>query len=221
VAGIQQAALDRVKKKKEDRQDFHFYIDEFQKFQVNSFNDILAESPKYKLYLTMAHQFMYQVPEETRHAVSGTVGTRISFQISPEDADKVKSIMTVNRTVWRKPGQDWEPMQTFKDFALVKIQAGLERYKSTGLLAGYEKLQREAQTAFTPTQLRAIARAYIDYVDNEEREHRHDVFKDIEIEQQEWPEKYELQNLPRYTAFARLGTNERVPHPDDQSPRSR
>jgi hypothetical protein len=204
VAGLQQAALDRVNQKRDDRKAFYLYVDEFQNFTVNSFNSILTESPKYKMYLTMAHQFMHQLPEDLRSAISGTVGTRVAFQIADEDASKVKSLMSVNRMLWRKGGE-WLPIMTFKDYAVEVLSAPAE-----SLRADYEKLLRKAQTAFTPTQLREIAKSYIDYETSAGVKKRKFIFENIDFEQEEFPEKYELQNLPKYTAFVRLGSNQNV-----------
>ena len=42
-----------------------------------TFADILSESRKYKLELTIAHQYIEQMEEEVRDAVFGNVGTLI------------------------------------------------------------------------------------------------------------------------------------------------
>ncbi len=66
---------------------FYSYVDEFQSFANKSFADILSESRKYKLSLTMAHQYVEQMSEEVRAAVFGNVGTIISFRIGAYDAE--------------------------------------------------------------------------------------------------------------------------------------
>ncbi|MDZ4284883.1 MAG: type IV secretion system DNA-binding domain-containing protein, partial [Patescibacteria group bacterium] len=47
---------------------FYLYVDEFQSFANESFADILSEARKYKLNLTMAHQYVEQMSEEVRAA---------------------------------------------------------------------------------------------------------------------------------------------------------
>jgi len=42
---------------------FYFYVDEFQSFANESFADILSEARKYKLNLTIAHQYIEQMPK--------------------------------------------------------------------------------------------------------------------------------------------------------------
>jgi hypothetical protein len=66
---------------------FYFYVDEFQSFANESFADILSEARKYKLNLTMAHQYIEQMSDEVRAAVFGNVGTMIAFRVGAYDAD--------------------------------------------------------------------------------------------------------------------------------------
>src|SRR3989338_1706728 len=66
---------------------FYLYVDEFQSFADRSFADILSEARKYKLNLTMAHQYIEQMDEEVRDAVFGNVGTMIVFRVGAYDAD--------------------------------------------------------------------------------------------------------------------------------------
>ena len=66
---------------------FYLFVDEFQSFADRSFADILSEARKYKLNLTMAHQYIEQMDEEVRDAVFGNVGTMIVFRVGAYDAD--------------------------------------------------------------------------------------------------------------------------------------
>jgi hypothetical protein len=66
---------------------FYLYVDEFQSFANESFADILSEARKYKLNLTMAHQYIEQMEEEVRAAVFGNVGTMIVFRVGAYDAE--------------------------------------------------------------------------------------------------------------------------------------
>ncbi|HEY4504783.1 MAG TPA: type IV secretion system DNA-binding domain-containing protein [Candidatus Paceibacterota bacterium] len=71
---------------------FFFYVDEFQSFVNESFANILAEARKYKLDLTIAHQYVEQMPEEVRDAVFGNVGTTIAFRVGPLDAELLEKV---------------------------------------------------------------------------------------------------------------------------------
>jgi len=67
--------------------DFYLYVDEFQNFANRSFADILSEARKYKLCLTIAHQYIEQMEEEVRDAVFGNVGTMMTFRVGAYDAE--------------------------------------------------------------------------------------------------------------------------------------
>jgi len=71
---------------------FYLYVDEFQSVVNDSFANILSEARKYKLSLTIAHQYIEQVEEEIRSAVFGNVGTTIAFRVGPFDAETLKTV---------------------------------------------------------------------------------------------------------------------------------
>ncbi len=66
---------------------FYLYVDEFQSFANESFADILSEARKYKLALTIAHQYIEQMSDEVRAAVFGNVGSMIAFRVGSYDAE--------------------------------------------------------------------------------------------------------------------------------------
>jgi hypothetical protein len=80
------AALSREDIAEEDRKDFFFYADEFQNFATDEFTSILSEARKYKLNLTLAHQYIGQLPENIKSAVFGNVGSLFITRCSNEDA---------------------------------------------------------------------------------------------------------------------------------------
>jgi len=71
---------------------FYFYVDEFQNFANETFAEILSEARKYKLNLTIAHQYVEQMEEEVRAAVFGNVGTTVAFRVGPFDAEVLETI---------------------------------------------------------------------------------------------------------------------------------
>ena len=87
VSGFQLAALSRADEPEEHRRDFHLTIDEFHNFTTDSFESILAEARKYRLSLTLAHQYLDQLPEAIRAAVFGNVGTLLAFRVGSADAE--------------------------------------------------------------------------------------------------------------------------------------
>jgi hypothetical protein len=66
---------------------FYLFVDEFQNFANRSFADILSEARKYKLALTIAHQYIEQMEDEVRAAVFGNVGTMMTFRVGAYDAE--------------------------------------------------------------------------------------------------------------------------------------
>jgi len=89
VSQIQLAAMRQAALPQEFRKSFYLYVDEFQNFTSSAFETILSEARKYKLCLTLAHQFIGQLDAETRGAIFGNVGTKILFSLSPQDAQVV------------------------------------------------------------------------------------------------------------------------------------
>ncbi|TSC84783.1 MAG: Uncharacterized protein G01um101413_167 [Parcubacteria group bacterium Gr01-1014_13] len=87
ITKIQLAAMERVDTPEKDRKDFFLYVDEFQNFATESFSNILSEARKYRLDLTMAHQYMEQLDETVLAAVIGNVGTLVTFRVGSTDAE--------------------------------------------------------------------------------------------------------------------------------------
>ena len=87
VGKLQMAALSRVDMYGKEMNDFYLYIDEFQNVTTDSIASILSEARKYKLSLTIAHQYISQLEEGIKNSVFGNVGSMAVFRVSPEDAN--------------------------------------------------------------------------------------------------------------------------------------
>jgi hypothetical protein len=87
ITKLQLAAMSRVDVEEEKREDFYLYVDEFQNFSTESFANILSEARKYRLNLTIAHQYIEQLGDIVKAAVFGNVGTIICFRVGAEDAE--------------------------------------------------------------------------------------------------------------------------------------
>jgi type IV secretory pathway TraG/TraD family ATPase VirD4 len=86
VTTIGLAAYSRADAPGTSRRDFFVYIDEFQTFTTLALANMLAESRKYRVGFTIAHQFLNQLDPDIRHAVLGNVGSLLSFRVGAEDA---------------------------------------------------------------------------------------------------------------------------------------
>ena len=91
ITKFQLDAMSRSNIPEKDRVDFYLYVDEFQNFATESFATILSEARKYKLNLTIANQYIAQMPDTVRDAVFGNVGTLASFQVGFDDAEHLSS----------------------------------------------------------------------------------------------------------------------------------
>jgi hypothetical protein len=90
ITKLQLAAMERVDVPEKERRDFHLYCDEFQNFATLSFIEILSEARKYRLDLTLAHQYIGQLDRTVREAIFGNVGTLISFRVGAVDAEELE-----------------------------------------------------------------------------------------------------------------------------------
>ena len=97
VARLQAAAFARAKIEEEDRIDFNLTIDEFQNFMTDSFSSVLSEARKYRLNLTMAHQYLGQCKPAVRDAVFGNVGSMIAFRVGGPDGEVLEQIFRSER----------------------------------------------------------------------------------------------------------------------------
>lgn len=86
ITKLYQAAMSRADMPEEERKDFYFYVDEFQNFATDTFAEILSEARKYRLNLTIAHQYMGQLSDMVQKTVFGNVGSIISFRVGADDA---------------------------------------------------------------------------------------------------------------------------------------
>jgi hypothetical protein len=86
VTALGQAALSRRDMAEADRRPFHLYVDEFQSFATTGFGLILSEARKYGLTLTLAHQYLAQLPVPLRDAVFGNAGSIVCFRVGAADA---------------------------------------------------------------------------------------------------------------------------------------
>lgn len=68
---------------------FYMYADEFQDFISGGFKRILSQARNYLLALTLAHQYLGQLPDDLRQAVFGNAASFLSFRVGAEDAPMI------------------------------------------------------------------------------------------------------------------------------------
>jgi hypothetical protein len=86
VSKFQSAAMERADMPEESRKDFYLFIDEFPNFSTESFAGILSEARKYRLNLTLSHQYICgprRAPELGRSTTANRRNVR-TFPVSPK-----------------------------------------------------------------------------------------------------------------------------------------
>jgi len=111
TSAIAQAALGREDVAADERKPFALYVDEFQNFATGSFADILSEARKYRLSLTLAHQFLAQVPEGLRKAAIANCANFITLRVGAEDAPLIAQHLG-----WKNP-QTLTDLPDYRAFA--------------------------------------------------------------------------------------------------------
>lgn len=86
VTSLGAAAFSRASIEEKKRVPFMAYLDEFHNFTTLSLVNMFSELRKFRVGMTLAHQYLHQLDDKVRHAVMGNAGTLITFRIGTEDA---------------------------------------------------------------------------------------------------------------------------------------
>lgn len=89
VAGFQLAAMSRADVPEPDRRDFFLTVDEFQHFATDAFASVLSEARKYRLALTLSHQYLDQLTPAVSDAVFGNAGHLAVFRVGQGDTGRL------------------------------------------------------------------------------------------------------------------------------------
>ncbi len=91
---IMNASFSRIDIDENIRKPFALFLDEFQNYTTESIASMLSELRKFKVSLTLAHQYLHQLDADIRNAVLGNVGTIISFRVGQADANYLAQVFT-------------------------------------------------------------------------------------------------------------------------------
>lgn len=89
VTSLGSAAFSRANVPEAARVPFMAYLDEFHNFTTLSLVNMFSELRKFKVGMTLAHQYLHQLEEKVRRAVIGNAGTLITFRIGTDDAHQI------------------------------------------------------------------------------------------------------------------------------------
>jgi len=225
VTGLQQATLGRANIPEEKRTDFYLYVDEFQNFTVASFPTILAESAKYRLNLTLAHQNLAQISTSMQRSIFGNCGTMIAFQVSAQDGALLSREMSgVDTLVRKRDESDQMTVHGFctrmidqLDFASDQINLGL----GTSARQELEHTRAELDIAETPRQFvqashkrDSIVESRYEYLARARRLLNDpqpnvsalvEMFPDYVFETTDYPSTEDFTDLPKFTAICKRG----------------
>jgi hypothetical protein len=86
TTSLASASYSRVDTPEESRVPFFHYADEFQHTTSSSDVQMLSELRKFKVGMTMAHQYLKQIDTSIHDAIMGNVGTMLTFRVGIDDA---------------------------------------------------------------------------------------------------------------------------------------
>ncbi|MBS1683203.1 MAG: type IV secretion system DNA-binding domain-containing protein [Bacteroidetes bacterium] len=86
ISSISAAAFSRVDTQEDSRVPYMVYMDEFHNFTTLSLVNMFSELRKFKVGMTLAHQYFFQLDDEIRRAILGNAGTIIAFRVGTEDS---------------------------------------------------------------------------------------------------------------------------------------
>jgi hypothetical protein len=125
LAKLQLASLRRARIKQSGRKPFYLYVDEFQNFATQSFVQMLSESRKYKLFLTMAEQSTSQQKDQQMvQIVLANVGTVLCFRTG-NPADERLLLPLFSPYIEENEISNQPPFNFYARFASTKSQEPL------------------------------------------------------------------------------------------------
>jgi hypothetical protein len=131
VALMYITAMSRSDLPREKRRPFHLYLDEAPKLVTDTFEEIIAEAPKHRMSLILAHQFLRQFDAKKIDAL-GSIGTTIVFNVDSRDAGYLtkdfKNKVKIDDFINLKQGE-----------AIVRGGTEIAKVKTLGLLPIPEK----------------------------------------------------------------------------------
>jgi hypothetical protein len=89
LALLHRSAIGRADASETTHKPFHIYCDEAHRFITDAIEDLISETRKYSVSLTLAHQYMSQFDTRKSDAVS-SVGSTVIFHVNSTDASYLK-----------------------------------------------------------------------------------------------------------------------------------
>lgn len=90
ITKVKQSSMKRINLPEHLRQRFYLYVDEFQNIATKTFENLLSESRKFGIAVTVANQNLCQLETSLKASLFGNVASIITFQIGANDAKILK-----------------------------------------------------------------------------------------------------------------------------------
>lgn len=129
-----------------DREPYTLIVDEFEDFATRTMPGLLSKARKRGLSLSLAHQYISQLPDDIAEAILANCGTLVSFRVGVNDAPIIGKAMDAPEDELRNLGQGraWiAPLQRGMRGQALPIAIPLTRLK-TGHLARNIKTTRHS-----------------------------------------------------------------------------
>lgn len=234
MQGIVEAAFARARMNPNQRRMHHLFVDEFQEFvQGSPFEDILSQTGKYKLAVTMSHQFLNQLPSSLQAAIFGNVTTKVAFHISAADVNMMMREMKGKKRYVRLHGQsEHVPFEEMVEIVRKHLTEALARYQPQAKPEGANSLWWAANNyghSFVRADLEWAVRAlssptihpkalkevmsfdygkrpdFKDFMGETVTRKGIRYFADAEFIEEPYPGPEDLLNLDRFFAFSQVG----------------
>ena len=193
---IQIIALKRADIKDEKKRPHtHLYIDEFHNFITPTIEEILAESRKYKLFLTLAHQSVSQIKDSNLRDI---ILDNTNIKIIGKNSNK--TLDTMNKTLNTKL-ENVEKLETGEFYIQSGTNDVIKIKNTTKLLNGNESISNEEWEEHKQYQLKNYYRSTIKE-DLEEEEAKNEIDFDEMID--EFIKAIKTQNLSDESCLRRL-----------------
>ena len=86
VSIMHMTALSRSSQPIDQRRPYHIFLDEAHRFLTDSLEDIITETGKYDVSLTLAHQYLHQFDSSKKINALGNVGSTVVFNVDSSNA---------------------------------------------------------------------------------------------------------------------------------------
>ena len=103
---------------------FHIYVDEFHSVTSLSMVEALSGIRKFRVGLTLAHQYTDQLSDTILDAIKGNVGTKLVFRVGGDDAERLYANLDMAEPKHLADQSDYEFFASLKEGSSVATKRG-------------------------------------------------------------------------------------------------